>query len=80
MHFIKHVNSSQLQLKCITVSSVGSQPGQVNVYDSLLSGSTHSRTKKQIAAILFSPKEKITINFPAVQIQHDCGLFEIGFW
>ena len=61
----------------ITLSS-GSQPGQVNVYDSLLSGSTHSRTKKQIAVILFPPKEKITIIFPAVQIQHggnDCGVF-----
>ena len=48
------------------------------MYDSLLSGSTHSRTKKQIAVILFSPKEKITIIFPAVQIQHggnDCGVF-----
>ena len=66
----------------ITVSNVGSQPGQINVYDSLLSGSIHSRTKKQIAAILFSPKEKITINFPAVQIQHggnDCGLYALAF-
>ena len=49
--------------------------------DSLLSGSIHSHTKKQIATILFSPKEKI-INFLAVQIQHggsDCGLFALAF-
>ena len=52
------------------------------MYDSLVNGSIHSHTKKQIAPILFSPKEKITINFPALQIQHggrDCGLFALAF-
>ena len=52
------------------------------MYDSLLSGSTHSHAKKpQIAVILFSPKEKIAIIFPAVQIQHggnDCGIFVLA--
>ena len=47
---ILNVSSSQW----ITVSNIGSQPGQVNVYDILLSDSIYSHTKKQIAAILFS--------------------------
>ena len=48
---------------------------------SLLSGSIHSCTKKRIAAILFSPKEKITLNFQLF-IQHggnNCNLFALVF-
>ena len=41
-----------------------------------------SHTKEQIAAILFSDKEEIQLQFKLVQVQHgnaDCGVFAVAF-
>ena len=66
----------------ITVSNIGCSPGTVNIYDSISSNSLPSRTKEQIAAILFHDKTHIRLQFKQVQTQHgssDCGVFAIAF-
>ena len=75
---ILHVSNSHW----LTVSNIVCPNGHVNVYDSIPSGDITGRTKMQIAAILFTDEKKITIDFPAVQIQNggsDCGLFVLAF-
>lgn len=65
----------------LTVSTIGAQPGDIFVYDSkYLSVSTG--VKQQIAAILCSSTENLTLKFVDVQVQtggYDCGLFAIAF-
>ena len=66
----------------LTVSTIGCEPGHVNVYDSMLSFNVPRRTKEQIAAILFFSHEHISLHFQAVQVQRgstDCGIFAIAF-
>ena len=78
--FVQIVNVSQNHW--ITISTINCKPGIVSVYDSLPSCDVPKRTKEQIAALLFSTKKNITLNFKAVQTQHgssDCGLFAIAF-
>jgi len=65
----------------ITVSTVGCQPGHINVYDSLhMTLSEH--IKKVLADLLRRQDRTITINHCNVQWQSgssDCGLFAIAF-
>ena len=66
----------------ITVSNIGCPTGTVDVYDSLLSRTLSSHTKKHIASILYLTSKKITVNFVAVQVQSgssDCGLYSLAF-
>lgn len=66
----------------ITVSSVGCPTGTVNIYDSLPNCALYSRTKRQIASIVFLTCKKINVNFVEVQVQSggsDCGLFSLAF-
>ena len=66
----------------ITISNIGCKPGIVNIYDSIPNNSLSSRTKEQIAAILFTDKTHITLQFKQVQMQHgtsDCGVFAVAF-
>ena len=66
----------------ITISNIGCKPGIVNIYDSIPNNSLSSRTKEQIAAILFTDNMHITLQFKQVQMQHgtsDCGVFAVAF-
>ncbi len=66
----------------ITVSNVHCETGVVSIYDSIPSGYIPSRTKEQIAAMLFTKAPTITFKFQSVQSQNgsaDCGLFSLAF-
>ena len=52
----------------VTVSNVGFKPGIVNIFDSIPNNPISSHTKEQIAAILFSDKEEIQLQFKPVQV------------
>ena len=67
----------------LTISSIGGKPGNtdISVYDSMYL-SVGSYTKKQIAAIVCSKENTITLNMRNVQLQaggSDCGVFAIAF-
>ncbi len=65
----------------ILISTINCPPGFVNAYDS--GGRyTTSRNKEEIAALLHTSKDKITIRYMNVQHQigaSDCGLFALAF-
>ena len=65
----------------ILISTINCPPGVVNVYDS--GGRyTTSRNKKEIAALLQTGKDTITLHYMNVQHQvgvSDCGLFALAF-
>ena len=66
----------------ITISTIGCSPGDINIFDSLPTIDLPKRAKEQIAAIVCTPKRKITLHFQAAQIQvggNDCGVFSIAF-
>ena len=66
----------------IMVTSINCRKDEVRIFDSLPSEYVPSRTKQQIASILFSSKQEITLTFPIAQVQQDsqdCGLFSIAF-
>ena len=63
-------------------SNIGCKPGTVNVFDSILNNSVSFCTKEQIAAVLFSEKNDIQLQFKQVQVQHgynDWGGFAVAF-
>ena len=65
----------------ITLSTVGCQPGHINVYDSLHMGLS-SEVKEVIADLMQWKGKEITINYCDVQWQiggNDCGIFAIAF-
>ena len=67
----------------LTISSIGGKPGNtdISVYDSMYL-SVGSYTKKQIAAIVCSKENTITLSMRNVQLQaggSDCGVFAIAF-
>ena len=68
----------------LTISSIGGKPGNtdISVYDSMyLSGGSYA--KKQIAAIVCSKENTITLNMRNVQLQaggSDCGHHWRDFW
>ena len=65
----------------ILISTINCPPGVVNVYDS--GGRyTTSRNKEEIAALLHTGKDTITLHYMNVQHQvgvSDCGLFALAF-
>ena len=64
-----------------TVSTIGCKPGVVNIYDSASKYVTH-RNKEEIAALLNTTKDTITLQYMNVQHQcggSDCGLFALAF-
>ena len=66
----------------VTISNIGCLQDNINVYDSLPYGDLSTRSKKEIAAMLFTTSKQITLNFMDVQSQRggsDCGLFSIAF-
>ena len=59
------------------MSTIGStSPSTVQVYDSL-STALPFDTKKQIAAILHSPEEKIKLEYANVQVNISCNLVRL---
>ena len=66
----------------LTVSTTGAQdPTEVFVYDSLYPCAS-TNIKRQIAALLATPSDKITLKFVDVQMQsgtYDCWLFAVAF-
>ena len=66
----------------VTVSNIGFKPGIVIMFDSIPNNPISSHTKEQIAAILFSDKEEIQLQFKSVQVQHgnaNCEVFAVAF-
>ena len=67
----------------VTLSKIGCKLETVNViFYSIPNNPISSRTKEQIAAILFSDKEEIQLQFKPVQEQHgnaDSGAFDVAF-
>ena len=50
----------------VTVSNIGFKPGIVNVFDSIPNNPISSHTKDKIAAIVFSDKEEIQLQFKSL--------------
>ena len=66
----------------LTISTIeAASPTEVFVYDSMYA-SINTNVKRQIAAIMARPEEKMTVKIMDVQKQaggSDCGLFAIAF-
>ena len=63
------------------ISTIGCQPGHVDVYDSLYSTLSPSAVQ-QVCNLLHTKEAKLTVTMRDVQIQSgasDCGLFSIAF-
>ena len=74
---ILHCNSGHW----LTISTIGCNPSEVLIYDSLYSGASEC-VQCQIATLLASPSRHITLKFVDVQMQsgtYDCGLFAVAF-
>ena len=77
--FVQILNKSNSHW--LTISNIGCGPGEVNIFDSGVKSSSY-RLKKQIASILFTEENTITLRYMNVQHQvgtSDCGLFAIAF-
>ena len=77
--FVQILNKSDSHW--FTVSTIGCKPGVVNVYDSATKYTTH-RNKEEIAALLHTTSDTITLQYMNVQHQYggsDCGLFALAF-
>ena len=64
-----------------TISTIGCQPGVVNVFDSATKYTT-KRNREEIAALLHTSEHSITQQYMSVQVQSgasDCGLFPLAF-
>ena len=74
---IVHCNSGHW----LTVSTIGCEPSEVRIYDSLYSSASEC-VQCQIATLLATPSSHITLHFMDVQMQagtYDCGLFAVAF-
>ena len=66
----------------ITVTNINCKAGIIAIYDSVPSGRVPSRTRDQIAAMIFCEDKAFTLQFQPVQVQRgssDCGLFALAF-
>ena len=66
----------------IMIANVGCVSGEVHAYDSMGHTDIPQEVKQQIAAMILTPTNKITLIFESVQRQHDsnnCGVFVIAF-
>lgn len=65
----------------ITINTIGAWEAEVLVFDSLYP-SVSSSVKRQVAALLATDHDKVTLKYKKVQMQsriYDCGLFAIVF-
>jgi len=65
----------------ITVSTIGAKESEVLIYDSLFSYAPE-KLKEQVAALLYTQKEAITLKFMKVDLQtngSDCGIYAIAY-
>ncbi len=77
-NFVQIVNLSNTHWVC--VSNLNCKPDEVDVYDSLYATPCYT-LKEQVAAILRSPAERITLRMVNMQRQNggaDCGLFAVS--
>jgi len=77
--FVQILNKSDYHW--FTISTIGCKPGVVNIYDSA-SKHTVYRNKEEIAAILNTSRDSVTLQYMNVQHQYggsDCGLFALAF-
>ena len=66
----------------LTVSTIATVDGIINVYDSLCTCTPTEEIKKQVAAIVNSKHKAITLKYINVQRQSatsNCGLFALAF-
>ena len=66
----------------ITIANNGCTGGEIKVYDSMGHSDLPEETKQQVAALIFTSVNKITLTFQTVQRQQDsssCGLFAVAF-
>ena len=66
----------------ITIANNGCTGGEIKVYDSMGHSDLPEETKQQVAALIFTSVNKITLTFQTVQGQQDssgCGLFAVAF-
>ena len=78
--FVQILNCTRNHWICI--STVGCQPGKVNVFDSMRTGDIPQSTKEAVASLLCTTKRFISLVFPDVQQQPnhcDCGLFALAY-
>ena len=78
--FVQILNCDRKHWIC--VSTVGCQPGKVNVFDSMRIGEIPLSTKEAIASLLGTTRKSISLTFVDVQQQsnsYDCGLFALAY-
>ena len=79
--FVQILHDGSLHWVC--VSNVGcTEPGSVNVYDSLNKGNIALHIKKQVASMLFHSHAMIKFHVKEVQQQEnsvDCGVFAVAY-
>ena len=56
------------------IAIAGNTGGEIHVYDSMGSSDLPEETKQQIAALIFTSANKITLSFQSVQRQQDSML------
>jgi len=77
--FIQVLNTGQGHW--VTISTIGTSHPTVRIYDSLYS-SAGTRLKAQIAAVMATEQQNLTLEFMDVAMQsgpYECGLFAIAF-
>ena len=77
--FVQILNKSDSHW--FTVSTIGCKPGVVSVYDSATKYTTH-RNKEEIAVLLHTTSDTITLQYMNVQHQYGgsgCSLFALAF-
>ena len=77
--FVQILNKSDSHW--FTISTIGRQPGVVNVFDSATKYTT-KRNREEIAVLLHTSERSITLHYMSVQVQSgasDCGLFALAF-
>ena len=65
----------------ITISSVGCNPGTINVYDSMNCNKLTSNLKGIVADLLHTSNKKFIVQYKKMQYQiggNDCGLFSVA--
>ena len=80
--FVQILNCTRNHWSGICISTVGCQPGKVNMFDSMCTGDIPLSTKEAVASLLCTTKRFISLVFPDVQQQpnhYDCGLFALAY-
>ena len=66
----------------LTCSTIGCEPGVVNIFDSMSGKDLPTRAKEQITSLVCTPLKQVILKFMRVQRQkgcNDCGVFALAF-